>query len=248
MRAVVVLVSVLAGCGFQGTAGNSGAIDAGDGPRTPDAPLEAGACTTGPDGDGDGKVDDCDPCPLDNPDDPDGDGVCTTADLCTAGNDTDDADSDSVPDACDDWPCGAKPPSPGSTVMWVTPSENVTLSGIDVATQGQLIVATPGQVLAVTATFSIIDCQCAGCIDQIEIGFIPGGKDTCLYSGNPAGNGNCLIPTVGAQTRNVTAPTTAGTYDLRFNRGNDNSCQANGVWWDNSPPGTGNTFAKLCVH
>ena len=35
-----------------------------------------------PDSDGDGVIDDCDPCPLDNPDDTDGDGVCESVDLC----------------------------------------------------------------------------------------------------------------------------------------------------------------------
>ncbi len=34
------------------------------------------------DGDGDGVIDDCDPCPLDNPDDTDADGLCDADDLC----------------------------------------------------------------------------------------------------------------------------------------------------------------------
>jgi hypothetical protein len=66
-----------------------------------DAPPDTAPCT-GPDSDGDGTVDACDPCPLDNPNDPDGDGIYTSVDTCLTGDDHDDADGDSVPDACDD--------------------------------------------------------------------------------------------------------------------------------------------------
>lgn len=53
------------------------------------------------DSDGDGKGNVCDPCPLDNPDDSDGDLVCDSADVCQGKDDRLDADNDSVPDACD---------------------------------------------------------------------------------------------------------------------------------------------------
>jgi hypothetical protein len=73
------------------------------------------------------------------------------------------------------------------------------------------------------------------------------GKAACLYNGNPNGNGNCTVATTGMSTQMVRAPTTPGVYQLRFNRGNDNSCQANGDWWADVPPPAGNTFALVCV-
>jgi hypothetical protein len=116
-----------------------------------------------------------------------------------------------------------------------------------VQTAGQRAVVNAGQMFAVAARYSIVDCQCPGCIDQIEIGVHTVGKAACLYNGNPAGGGNCTTPTTGTASRMVTAPTTPGVYQLRFNRGNDNACQNNGAWWANVPPGAGNTFALICV-
>jgi hypothetical protein len=46
----------------------------------------------------------CDPCPQDNPDDSDGDGVCDTNDICPGGDDAVDGDADGVPDFCDPCP------------------------------------------------------------------------------------------------------------------------------------------------
>nr|MBA3819267.1 hypothetical protein [Deltaproteobacteria bacterium] len=204
-----------------------------------------GSCP-GADGDGDGTPDACDPCPLDAPDDPDGDGVCTAVDRCLAGADTVDTDGDGTPDACDDWPCGAKPTGPASVVTWMTSNENVTLSNITVAAQGQLVVADAGAELTVSASYSIVDCQCTDCIDQIEIGFSP-GKQACLYNGNPAGNGTCTVVTQGSQARTVTAPSTPGIHPLRFNRGNDDQCDLGSGWWDDAAPGPDRTFALVCV-
>ena len=58
------------------------------------------------DTDGDGVIDDCDPCPADNPDDTDGDGVCDSDDICPGFDDTADEDGDGVPDGCDICPDG----------------------------------------------------------------------------------------------------------------------------------------------
>jgi len=241
--AVLVMV---AGCSFGAPLGGAPAGDDVGDDGGPGVPPDADACA-GPDGDGDGVGDACDACPMDNPNDSDGDGVCNSADACAAGDDGADADNDGVADACDDWPCGAKPSSPSSVVTWATTDENVTLSLIDVASQAQLAVVTAGSTFDVGAAYSIIDCQCPGCIDQIEIGVFGVGKQACLYNGNPNGNGNCTSPTVGVASRTITAPATPGVYELRFNRGNDTSCQNNGDWWANVAPGTGNTFALVCV-
>ncbi len=56
------------------------------------------------DRDADGVIDECDPCPLDNPDDSDADGVCDATDACPGFDDGLDADADGVPDDCDICP------------------------------------------------------------------------------------------------------------------------------------------------
>lgn len=48
--------------------------------------------------DGDGRPDDCDPCPSDAADDSEGDGVCDSDDLCPGQDDTIDADGNGVAD------------------------------------------------------------------------------------------------------------------------------------------------------
>jgi hypothetical protein len=45
-----------------------------------------------------------DPCPKDDPDDTDGDGVCDSDDICPGGNDTVDTDGDGTPNFCDPCP------------------------------------------------------------------------------------------------------------------------------------------------
>lgn len=241
VRRLSVLV-VFAGCSF--TPGSLPQSSPQDAPA--DIPDDINACA-GPDGDGDGVNDPCDPCPDDIADDSDDDGVCDSVDMCSGGPDDADADADTIADACDDWPCGAKPQAPSATVMWDTANENVTLSAINVAASGQLAAVAASSALSVTASYSIVDCQCSGCIDQIEIGFHTIGKAACLYNGNPNGNGNCTTVTTGTATRALTSPATPGVYELRFNRGNDTSCQTNGAWWANVAPGAGNTFALVCV-
>jgi hypothetical protein len=67
----------------------------------------AGSCPNGNDEldtDGDGVADGCDPCPSDNPDDPDGDGICQSQDSCPGFNNNVDADGDGQPDGCDPCP------------------------------------------------------------------------------------------------------------------------------------------------
>jgi uncharacterized repeat protein (TIGR01451 family) len=59
------------------------------------------------DSDGDGVIDDNDPCPLDAADDSDGDGVCDSDDQCPGQDDTIDADADGTPDTCDETPTGS---------------------------------------------------------------------------------------------------------------------------------------------
>ncbi|MBL9107325.1 MAG: hypothetical protein JNL82_40925 [Myxococcales bacterium] len=79
--------------------GSTGSTSTGDDSTTEAPPCGPGS--PGPDADGDGVPDECDPCPDDNPDDSDGDGVCDGADACPGGDDGLDSDDDGTPDFCD---------------------------------------------------------------------------------------------------------------------------------------------------
>ena len=66
-----------------------------------------------------GTPDFCDACPLDDPNDSDGDGVCDTDDICDGGDDTADGDADGMPDFCDT--CPAHPNEGGGPAVFDQP-------------------------------------------------------------------------------------------------------------------------------
>jgi len=109
----VSVLLCLAGCPYPNPA-----FDAGEGSGSGGAGSSGGAATGevvtgggcelagGPDADGDGRPDVCDPCVQDAEDDADGDGLCADVDPCPAGAEADDMDSDGIADACDPCPMG----------------------------------------------------------------------------------------------------------------------------------------------
>lgn len=187
--------------------------------------------------------------------DSDGDTVCDAVDTCATADDLVDTDADGVPDGCDDWPCGAKPAAPLAHVTSSHQSNQlsttITLSDTMLAAgsfgngaQGQFMVASPGATIALMTRYSIVDCICPGCRDQIEYGFA-GHRLGCLYDANPQGNGECALETTGAVTRTFTAPTTPGAHELRFNLGQAFECGDTTGWF--SPPASSLTIAHVCV-
>ena len=161
-----------------------------------------------------------------------------------------DDDSDGVCNAVDTWPCGPQPPSPGDPVtlddVFMTDHQTTTLSGASLGAGKHRVVA-PGATVTVSASYSVLDCICTGCIDQIQVGLVPGTLKKCIYDGNPP----CGSSTTGASNVTLTAPTTPGVYDVRFRIGQDYSCNGNDGthtgWWV-SAPAASTTVAKICVH
>lgn len=183
--------------------------------------------------------------------DEDGDGVCDVADLCAGFDDNADADNDGVPDGCDTWPCGPEPAAPANVVTYdeIQGANHITITLTDTtldATASRLIV-DPGQEVNVTARFSIIDCICPQCVDQIEIGIVPAITKNCLFNGNPALNMACTVPTTGMATRKLFAPNQPGRYDVRFMIGQDNTCDTTRSWFGGVEPGPEHTVAVICV-
>lgn len=212
-------------------AGNvdAGSRDAGD--------VDAGARDAG-DVDA-GAPDGGDPC-VGGPDE-DGDGVPDACDVCPDGDDTVDLDGDGTPFDCDEWPCGAAPP----TVPGTASGEWIEIDQVQVGDGpglGNTWVVEAEEAVRLRFDWSIDDDGCGGCIDQIEVGLVPGGRLDCVYDANPPGGGAS-----GSADLDFDAPATPGLVELRFNLGRRFDCDDDGnVWWDGEPPAS-HTFGVLCV-
>lgn len=159
-------------------------------------------------------------------------------DPCSVGSD---ADGDGVSDACDDWPCGARPSVPGTVS-----AEHIEVSSVrlgDASDAVSTAVAARGSMLRVRFEYAIDDTGCGGCIDQIEIGLVPGDRAFCAYDANPPGSG-----ARGSVDRMVRMPSSPGPVALRFNLGQNYGCEHMGAstWWD-AAPGESQTFAVICI-
>jgi hypothetical protein len=157
-----------------------------------------------------------------------------------------DVDHDGICDSVDDWLCGVKPAAPGDTVTMTgnNGATSITLTTIS-AGGSQLLDTTAGATFALSFHYDITDTACASaCRDQIEVGYVPGTRIGCMFDA-------VVSKTNGASgdvSKNETAPTTAGVYDLRANIGQGNSCGTQTAWWANVTPPDTRTIAKVCVH
>jgi hypothetical protein len=126
------------------------------------------------------------------------------------------------------------------------PAAPITISQVALDGTGRLAVATPGEMISVAFHYDIDDTACPqSCVDQIEIGWVPGRRDSCPFD-------DTVPKQTGAQgnvNTQIRAPNMPGIYDLRANIGQNLSCTSNGAnnWW-NGTPAASRTFAKLCVH
>lgn len=156
-----------------------------------------------------------------------------------------DSDGDGICDSVDDWPCGAKPTAPSTTVTMMGNGTATKMVETQISVNGaQMVVAAPGATIAVAFHYVVTDTACpSACIDQIEIGYVPGSRKGCVFD-------QTVSKTTGAMgdaTTSLTAPMTAGAYDIRTNIGQNTSCGSTTSWWAGTPDDT-RTIARLCVH
>jgi len=156
-----------------------------------------------------------------------------------------DSDSDGICDDVDNFLCG-NPTPPGATVHMTgnNGDTDMVLTSIK-ANNAQMLNVAPGGSVVVSFHYAIKDQACSqACRDQIEVGWVPGGRSGCMFDA-----------VVNAQTgvqgntnpKTLTAPTAPGAYDIRANIGQNNSCGATTTWWS-STPGDSRTLARVCVH
>jgi hypothetical protein len=154
---------------------------------------------------------------------------------CASGPDS---DGDGIVDACDDWPCGVRP-----TISATVAGQGIQISAADLGGGGNAVVVAASSTVALTFSYTIDDTTCPSCLDQIEIGLVPGNRLYCAYDANPPGSGAS-----GPSSWSVAAPPAPGRYDLRFNLGQNYTCTSGGAtgWWGGAPDAS-RTFAALCV-
>lgn len=155
-----------------------------------------------------------------------------------------DDDQDTVCNALDDWPCGAKPDDPGDQMggddvfggRWWG-ARNIAIG------DARRVVAMPNQEFDLDFTWSLtIVCGFypAQCDGQLEIGH-DGTRTGCLFDGNVTST----MASSGDANTTYRAPAMPGVYEIRLNAGRRSSCGSNG--WFDGDPGSGSTIAILCV-
>jgi len=155
-----------------------------------------------------------------------------------------DADHDGICDDVDDFLCGDPTPPQATVEMSGNNGDtDIVLTSIK-ANNAQMLNVAPGASIAVAFSYRISDDACSqACRDQIEIGWVPGGRVGCVFDAVVSPNSD----TVGNAAKTLTAPTQPGAYDIRTNIGQNNSCGTTTSWWASSP-GDGRTIARVCVH
>jgi hypothetical protein len=194
----------------------------------------------GGDGGGPGIPDGAPACVADD----DKDTVCNPVDKCPGKDDRLDADSDAVPDGCDDWPCGAKPEDPGGFMDDSGTEGRSWSAGLINIGSSRRVVAAAGQPFSARFLWGIrIDCGGgqSSCRAQAEIGYGP-MRTGCLFDSNV--NDDQL--TGANYDATLTAPSAPGVYEIRLNAGRSTSCGTSTSWYG-SDPGPESTFAILCV-
>lgn len=155
-----------------------------------------------------------------------------------------DGDQDGVCDAVDDWPCGTRPTVPASVAIGTVITASV--SGVSIDGGGNTAVVAAGSQLSYELAWTLRDMNplCTTCVDQLEVGLVPGRRHTCVFDANPPQNQTMS----GTATVPMTAPSTPGLHSLRFQIAQDFSCSAFGRtdWWI-AAPGADATFGVLCV-
>jgi hypothetical protein len=132
------------------------------------------------------------------------------------------------------------PPPIGDTVG-PGPNLAITLSNVKVAGGGKLAHVAAGATFTVSVDYSISDSG-GNNIDQIIVGIAPSSPQDCLFN-NRVHNQTIT----GNGTATLTAPTTPGTYTLRFHYGQARSCDPTNWWPINGAPTSAQDFAAICV-
>jgi hypothetical protein len=118
---------------------------------------------------------------------------------------------------------------------------SIKLSGAQINGGSNFAHVAPSGQFTFSANFYLADPTCPSCDDQIIVGFAPSSPLDCLYDGSPAngvsGSGSVML----------NAPSTPGTYVIRFHYGQAIGCDL--TWWNinSMPPTSAQNIAAICV-
>ena len=150
----------------------------------------------------------------------------------------DDAPADAPPLKQDAPPdCTMQPAAPADPIDESQNGGATTLriKGFRISpTNSKYIVASAGDSFVVDFQYTWTDTSCASsCIDQVEIGYVPGDRVGCAFDGTvPKG------PMVsGSPSYTMTAPATLGWTSIRIAIGQGLTC-GTGTWFEGPPPDT----------
>jgi len=160
-----------------------------------------------------------------------------------------DDDHDGICNAVDDWPCGAKPTAPSSSIELTDNggSTDFKLTSINIAGQATLPVVQHGTTVRMQLHYVVKDSACPqACQDQLEVGWHPPGTRLgCVFDFAIPNDGNSYVGDI--SDTSFAAPTTPGSYELRIHIGQKNFCDmAGNSWYGGSEPIDG-VIAQLCV-
>jgi hypothetical protein len=115
---------------------------------------------------------------------------------------------------------------------------DVTITNFAINGAGNVAAVAPGASVNLGFNYSIKWCDCSSCRAQIQIGFLHANAIYCAYDNTPG----CSEDS-GTDTHEITAPSTAGTYYIHFDRSLDTSCKSK--YWDAT--GDDDILGVLCV-
>ena len=135
-------------------------------------------------------------------------------------------------------------PGCGEVDLPVTDYNEVTITNVSINGGSNVAFLSTNESFSLNISYNIMDCDCEGCRDQIEIGFVPGESHLyCAYDGVPG----CSSPVQGNHNTTIAAPSDPGVYDIRFGRRQDYGCfHSHTNWWNGTPPES-RTIGMICV-
>lgn len=147
--------------------------------------------------------------------------------------------------ALTEYSAAPPPAEEGIGYIVTTNTTDYTTALTNIKFNGKVLqaVVSSGQPVTLTLNYQVWNATaCPNCVNQVVVGINATAAD-CAYDGIPG-----LSPGVtGSKTMTLTAPTTPGTYEVRYKTILDFTCTAAKAGYNASPPGTHNAIGTIVV-
>ena len=119
-------------------------------------------------------------------------------------------------------------------------ADGITISNVVINEKSNSVFLAPNTKFRVSLQYTIYDCSCPNCIDQILVGFFHQDNPHCIYNGTPKCDGD-----TGNATIEFVTPSMHGTYFLVFKRSQNYDCED--VWWEYTRPDFHSSFIASII-